>query len=344
MNRKKLTSPGVFTSPRAALALSVCLCAASLAASAQVSLTVSSNLEQTAGTTSRGRSAALASGAHPDDFDKLHLDYGDTLQLSVFGAPEMTSTLQVDSLGDCLVPLVGTIHVQGDTPRQGEDKIRQSLIEKKMFNDPQVFLDIVSYTPHNITVSGEVQSPGKLEILVPKPLLDVLALAGGETPAAGGVISIHHRNADDTISVREITYSMKVNDSGSAASTLVYPGDTVNVRRAGVIYILGAVERPGGYLMVNGGNLTVPEAISLASGTTLVASTKTALVVSRRDGTIRRSEVPLDAEQRGKEPPTPLQDGDILYVITSKLKATLINTSSVLSSAASAGIYAAANH
>jgi polysaccharide export outer membrane protein len=279
--------------------------------------------------------------AHPDDFEKIRLGSGDTLEMSVFGAPEMTHTLQVDNLGNCTVPLVGSLHVAGDTTRQAEDLIRQALIEKKMFNDPEVFVEILAFTAHNITVSGEVQSPGKIALLAPKTVLDVLALAGGETTAAGGEIMIHHRNADGGEDVQKVNYSSKSSDSGPAASTLVYPGDTVNVRRAGVVYVLGAVTRPGGYLMVNGGSLTVPEAVSLANGTTLVASTRIALMVTRNDGTISRTEVPLDAEQRGKVAPTQLHDGDILYVITSRLKATLVNTSSILSSAASAGIYAA---
>jgi polysaccharide export outer membrane protein len=219
--------------------------------------------------------------------------------------------------------------------------IRQYLITKKMFNDPQVFLEIIGFTSHGVTVSGEVQSPGRISLLAPKPLIDVLALAGGETPAAGGEITIHHKNADGIDAIQKISYSSKVSDSGTAASTLVFPGDTVNVGRAGVIYVLGAVTRPGGYLMVNGGSLSVPEALSLANGTTLVASTRTALVVSHSDGTVTRIEIPLDDEQRGKAAPTQLRDGDILYIITSKLKATLINTSNIISSAASAGIYAA---
>ena len=309
---------------------------------AQVSLNVNSNLEQTAGTTSTHHSTVVGSNlAHPYDFEKLRLEFGDTLQMSVFGAPEMDRTLQVDDLGDIVVPLAGTIRVAGDTLRQVETKVGQALIEKNMFNAPQVSLELIGFTPHGITVSGEVQSPGALELLVPRNLLDVLALAGGETPAAGGEIVIHQHVAGAEDSVRRIQYSSKANDAGIATATLVYPGDTVEVTRAGVVYVIGAVSRPGGYLMVNSGSLSVPEAIAVANGETVIASTRTAIVVRRDKGAVSRFEVQLNDEQKGLRPPTQLRDGDILYVLTSKLKATLVNTSSIIASAASAGIIAA---
>ncbi len=321
------------------------LAGVSLNARAQVSSTVTSNLEQTAGTASSRRSTPVGNSmAHPDDFDKLLLESGDTLQMSVFGAPEMEQTLQVDSSGNCLVPLVGVLHLGGETTRQGEDAIRSALIEKKMFNDPQVFLEITAFTPHNVTVSGEVQSPGQIQVLAPRPLIDVLALTGGETPAAGGRVLIRHKNDDGAETVRSIPFSSKVTASDPAATTMVYPGDAVNVPRAGVVYVLGAVEKPGGYLMVNAGSLTVPQAISLANGTTIVAYMHSAIVVSRGPNGINRIEVPVGDEQQGKAEATVLHDGDILYIRTSKLKAAFINTSSIISSAASAGIVSAVNH
>lgn len=319
-----------------------CLCFGLPSLLAQVSLNVNSNLEQTAGITSTNRSAAVGSSlSHPYDFEKLRLDFGDTVEMNVFGAPEMTSTLQVDDLGNIEVPLAGSIHVTGDSLRQVESKIEQALIERKMFNAPQVSLEITGFTPHSVTVSGEVESPGRLELLAPKSLLNILAMAGGETPAAGGTISIHHPVQGAADSVRIVNYSAKANDAEIAAATLVYPGDTVQVKRAGVVYVLGAVNRPGGYLMVNSGTLSAPEAIAVAKGVTLIASTRTAIVVRRHNGTVSRVEIPLDEEQKGVRVPTQLLDGDILFVSTSKLKATFVNTSSILASAAAAGIFIA---
>ena len=326
---------------RAVLAVVCASGAAGLPAWGQVSSTVDANLEQTAGVASSHRAPlTIDTMARPTGFDTLLLDGGQTLEMTVFGAPEMSRTLQIDREGKCVIPLVGSVALAGQTTREGEATIRQLLIDRKMFNDPQVTLQITAYASRNVFVAGEVESPGKLELLAPESLLNVLAMAGGETPAAGGEISIHHRTVEGIDKVRHVPYSSKMHDSDIAANTVVYPGETVNVSRAGVIYVLGAVTRPGGYLMVNGGKLSVPEAISLANGTTLLASTRTAVIVRRQNDMVDRMEVALDDEQKGRKASTALVDGDILYVGTSKLKSTFVNTSGLITSLSGAAIYA----
>ena len=305
----------------------------------QVSPAISSNLEQTAGNTSTRRSLSPSSGpaALPDDFAKLRLDVGYQLELEVFGVPEMSSSLRVDDDGNVIVPLIGAIHVAGDTLREAEKAIAHELVAKEMINSPNVHLKINAFASSAVTVSGEVQSPGKLQLLAPRPLLAVLADAGGETAAAGGHVEIHHPQPGGPEKIVEISYAHGKN-SAEAEKALVSPGDTVYVPRAGVIYVLGAVNRPGGYLMVNGGTLDLPQAVALAMGVSNVGSSKSVVVVRKRDGQIGEFHLRLDEMQRGKAETFALTDGDMVYVPTSKVKSALINSSSVLSAAASATI------
>lgn len=306
---------------------------------AQVSPAISSNLEQTAGTTSTRRSLSPSAGptALPDDFSKLRLDTGYQLGLDVFGAPEMSSSLRVDDDGNVIVPLIGAVHVAGDTLREAEKAIAHELVAKEMINSPNVHLQISAFASGTITVSGEVQSPGKLQLLAPRTLLAVLADAGGETAAAGGHVEVHHPEPGGHEQIVEVTYAPGKN-SAEAERALVSPGDTVYVPRAGVIYVLGAVIRPGGYLMVNGGTLDLPQAIGLALGVSPVASSKSVIVVRKQDGQIVEHRLRLDEMQVGKAETFALKDGDMVYVPTSKVKSALINSSSVLSAAASAAI------
>jgi len=118
----------------------------------------------------------------------------------------------------------------------------------------------------------------------------------------------------------------------------------VFVRRAGVIYVLGAVVHPGGYLMVNGGNLTLTQAIAAAAGTTPVASPSNTIIVRKNGTELIQLRPQLTKEQRGLVASMPLQDGDMVYVPTSKIKSALINSSMVISSAASAAIYVGIDH
>ena len=317
-----------------------CLLAIGSACKAQqVSPTVSSNLEQTAATTSTRRSVTPSSGpiALPNDFTKLRLDTGYLLDLEIFGAPEMNSLLRIDDEGNVTVPLIGTIHVAGDTLRQAEKAIADELVARQMINSPNVNLRISAFPASTVTVSGEVQSPGKLQLLAPSPLLAVLADAGGETTAAGGHVEIHHARSGESEQIVQVAYAPG-KSSTEVEKALVFPGDTVYVPRSGVIYVLGAVNRPGGYLMVNGGTLDLPQAVALAMGVSPVGSSKSVVVVRKRDGRIDEYHMRLDEMQRGKIETFALTDGDMIYIPTSKVKSALINSSSVLSAAASATI------
>jgi polysaccharide export outer membrane protein len=311
----------------------------SLCRAQQVSPSISSNLEATAGTTSTRRSLSPSAGptALPDDFTKLRLDTGYQLELEVYGAPEMNCSLRIDDDGNVMVPLIGAVNVAGDTLLEAEKAIAHELVAKEMINSPNVHLRISAFSVGTVTVSGEVQSPGKLQLLAPRTLLAVLADAGGETTAAGGHVEIHHPQPGGTEQIVRVAYAPG-KDSAEVEKALVSPGDTVYVPRAGVIYVLGAVNRPGGYLMVNGGTLDLPQALALAMGISPVGSSKSVVVVRKRDGQIGEYRLRLDEMQRGKAETFALTDGDMVYVPTSKVKSALINSSSVLSAAASASI------
>jgi polysaccharide biosynthesis/export protein len=305
----------------------------------QNSPVIGSNLEQTAAVTSTRRALASNGGPTvlPDDFTKLRLASGYQLEMAVFGVPEMDCSLRVDDDGNVIVPLVGVIHVAGQTLNEAEKAIEHELIAKELINSPSVHLKITAFAAGTITVSGEVQSPGKLQSLAPRSLLSVLADAGGETTAADGRIEIHHPSADGTEQVVTIRY-ISGKDLGEANKAIVSPGDTVYVPRAGVVYVLGAVNRPGGYLMVSGGALDLPQAVGLALGVSPTGSSKSVIVVRKHGDEVGEYHLRLDDMQRGKSEIFALKDGDMVYVPTDKIKAALINSSAVLSAAASATI------
>ena len=104
-----------------------------------------------------------------------------------------------------------------------------------------------------------------MELLTAHNLADVLALAGGVTQFAGKTIEIRHQ-AGVKPQQQLIHYSRNTDDD-TLSETSVLPGDTITVRRAGIVYVLGGVNRPGGYVMQEDGDLNVTQAISLAYGT-----------------------------------------------------------------------------
>ena len=139
-----------------------------------------------------------------------------------------------------------------------------------------------------------------------------------------------------------LVHYSKASDPKTVEGVIVQPGDTVQVKRAGIVYVLGAVNRPGGYVMQENGTLNVLQAISLANGTSVSASTGTIHLLRRNaDGTEVDMALPLKKISHGKRTDVQLHATDVLYVPTSTIKAIFTNSQAVLASAASASVYAA---
>jgi polysaccharide export outer membrane protein len=200
-----------------------------------------------------------------------------------------------------------------------------------------VNIDVAQYAGQYVTVMGEVVSPGRVPLIAPTALGDVLAQAGGETPAAGARIRIRH-GVGDGLPEQEVPYARSLNTPESA-SILVRPGDAVTVPRAGIVYVLGAVNRPGGFVMQEDGKLNVAQALALSGGTVMQANTGGLRVIRRNpDGTVLDFHLSYDAIAKGKQTPLPLQAEDIVYVPMSKIKATFTSATGIISAAASATI------
>jgi polysaccharide export outer membrane protein len=275
----------------------------------------------------------------PEDFTKLRLAPGFLLSLNVLDDPDFVGTFRVDQQGDVALPILGTMHVAGESVSAARARIEKSLSDKQILNDPQVNLTVLEYTAPEITIIGEVASPGRYPLLVSRRLVDVLALAGGTSVSAGNEVQITRGGADpESVTVH---YS-KATSSLASTGELVQPGDTVQVKRAGIVYVIGAVSRPGGYVMQEDGTLTVLQAISLANGTSLPASVRR-IYLLRHDasGTPVSIPIPLDRMSHGKRADLPLQATDVLYVPLSKVKSVILNSGGIAAAAASATIYTA---
>jgi polysaccharide biosynthesis/export protein len=271
----------------------------------------------------------------PEDFASLKLAPGFLLGMQVYDVPELTADLRVDSNGDITVPMVGLVHVAGKTITDVQSEIALRLRTGKIINDPRVNLNIEQYAGQNVSVLGEVHNPGHLELLAPRNLADVLALVGGETQYAGNVIEIR-RQVNGAPTQMQVHYDQSKNDD-SLKSIIVNPGDIITVRRAGIVYVLGGVTRPGGYVMQEGGTLNLTQAIALAYGTSMQASVSSIRLLRKKsDGSVQEIPIPYKDITKGKVAPTVLQAEDVIYVPISKVKTVL--TSSLLSSTAGAAM------
>jgi polysaccharide biosynthesis/export protein len=276
----------------------------------------------------------------PEDFTKLRLAPGFLLSLNVLDDPDFVGTFRVDQQGDIALPILGTMHVAGKSVPTARAQIQKSLSDNQILNDPQVNLTVLEYTAPEVTIIGEVTSPGKYPMLSPRKLVDVLALAGGTTLTAANEVQITSASAERQLIL--VHYSRRTNPQ-SVDGVMVQPGDTVQVKRAGIVYVLGAVTRPGGFVMQEEGTLNVMQAIALAYGTTTLASTSTIYILHPNpDGSVTYTRVPYKQMTRGQSANIPLQAADVLFVPTSKMKTIYSNTQQLMNQAAIASIYLAA--
>ncbi len=288
-------------------------------------------------TSANGAGHSSGLGAVPEDFVRMKLAPGFMVGLNVLDDPDFSSSFRIDEQGNIAVPILGTMHIAGETVSEARAQIRKRLLDGNILKDPQVEVTVLEYTESEVTIIGEVGSPGKHPLLSPSKLVNVLALAGGPTAAAGNQVLIT-RGTEGGEPV--LVHYSKATDPKAVDDVIVYPGDTVQVKRAGIVYVLGAVNRPGGFVMQEEGTLNVLQAISLAYGTSVLASNKTIYLLHRNpDGTVAYVALPYKKITHGQSANVQLHATDIVYVPTSTFKLIYGNFQGVIDSAATTSIY-----
>jgi polysaccharide biosynthesis/export protein len=267
----------------------------------------------------------------------LQISSGDLLELNVFDTPELSGKLRVDERGNIALPLAGALPVAGLTAEQAARKIEARLREAAILKEPHASVTVVESATQGITIMGEVRNPGVYLLLGARDLLDLISEAGGLNPQAGKDVIITHRNDfDHPITVRLGSKP----GSPSGVNVDIRPGDTIVVSHEGIVYVVGDVGKPGGFLIENNDRLTVLQAISLAQGTNKTAALNRAKVIRKTD--TGRQELPVSLKKilANNAPDETLFDGDILFVPSSAGKSALRSVEQViLPAAASAAIY-----
>lgn len=268
--------------------------------------------------------------------ESLLIGPGDQLHIQVLNTPELDETARVTDAGDLRLILGGDIMLRLLTPGQAAQKIEQRLRQELIMYNPRVLVTVVSYSTQNVTVFGQVIRPGSYPVDTPRSVLDVLAQAGGFTELGDHHIIVERHGSGE----RTIFYIPNTPEELTHVNLIVGPGDKVIVPKTGIVYVLGDVNRAGGYPMNdNESGLTVVSAVALAGGTAHSAVPSAAKLIRRDAAGAHGTPLPLSAMQKGKKPDEPLQDGDIIYVPFSYLRNAALGLTGIAASAASAVIY-----
>jgi polysaccharide export outer membrane protein len=291
------------------------------------------------------RIAQLAAAARQVDYV---IGAGDVLGIEVFDVPELSREVRVSESGFVAIPLIPVkVQAGGLTAFQFQDKLSELLQVNGLVTHPQITVTVKEQHSQPITVIGAVKTPLTIQAVHQMNLLQALSQAGGIADDAGSKVLITRKPAspvpDGTASdattadagAKEVakassspplkdlenTITIDINDlldSGDPKYNIVLMGgDVITVPRGGVIYAVGAVEHPGGFVMQSDrAQLTVLKVVSLAGGLTATAKGGNAVILRQAPGSPQRQQVPVDLKKilalKGED--VSLRQNDILYV------------------------------
>ncbi len=267
------------------------------------------------------RSAATPAGTpvaaqSPSRAAALRLDAGDLLEVTTFDTPELSGKFRVDSRGEISLPLGGAVRVRGLTAEQAAVAVERLLRDRDILKNPHVTVMVLEYATQGVNVMGEVKQPGIYPLTGKHGVLDLISMAGGLTPYASRSVNITHGAP---------TWDMvTVNLAGAHGDALqndveVQPGDRIVVLRAGVVYVIGDVGKPGGFVIEGKDNVTVIQALAMAQGMNRTAKSNGFLIRNTSSGRTE-TQLALSKILDNKAPDPKLQDGDIVFVPLSGAK------------------------
>ena len=250
----------------------------------------------------------LASPVHAQshvDLPDYKLGGGDTLRISVHQNPDLTIEARVSELGMISYPLLGQLKVGGLAVSDVESMIASGLKERNFVKQPVVTATLLQVRGHQASVLGNVTRPGRFPLESPTlRVSDLLALAGGTTPAASDILVL--TGVRDGKPFRaEIELPMLFGPNGSALNIVVRNGDTLFVDRSPMVYIYGEVQRPGSFRIER--NMTVMQVLAAGGGLNL-RGTERGIELRRRldeGGRVVVSKPKMD---------DPVRDGDVIFV------------------------------
>jgi polysaccharide biosynthesis/export protein len=244
---------------------------------------------------------------------------GDLLSITVFDTPEFSGTIRVSNEGNLTLPLVGSLHLEGMSAENAALFIRKKLINENFVKDPQVNVSFVDFINQSAVVLGEVEKPGAVQILGSRTLWEIIGAAGGITPAAANRVVIIHRSGTSHPQHLDVNFDR---DLSTQLNPQIFPGDTIQVPRAGMVYVVGEVGKQGAFPILHE-KLTLVQAVSLAEG--LKYTSKSNEVRLIRTGTNGREIYKIDVPEvlKGKTPDIELRNDDIVYVPNSAIKVVI---------------------
>ena len=285
-----------------------------------------------ASTTGVGQKKVAAPAIPGDAVGDSVISPDDVLDVYVMDVAELSRQYRVNPAGKVVLPLLSDpLPAAGLTQTEFAKEVASQLRDKGLVTDAHIVVTIVSSRLKSVAITGAVKMPQIYPVFGKTTLLDVLSQAQGLADDAGNV-AIVSRGEIGEQATGQTTQSANIKkllqDANPSDNIEIYPGDRVTVPHAGVVYVVGAVNKPGGFVMKASNGITVLQALAMAEDAKL-NSVKTKAVVIRPDPKAPEGHeqipVNLNLVLQGKQPDLVMIADDILYIPESASKRAFRN-------------------
>src|SRR6267154_1375776 len=306
-------------------------------------------------------SADLAANANAREYT---IGTDDVLEVNVFEAQELNREVRVSASGEISLPLLGGVRAAGLTPRELEKSLEQLLRQKYMkdphigvfvremqshpvsvmgavrkpgtfqIRGSKTLLEILSLAEGLAEDAGEEviilrgagpnNSPGSFSEKANGVTASSQAIGPQETERPGATDAGADKISGSSQNVVQVNLKDLLDSTDPTHNPAVYPGDIVKVSRAGIVYVVGAVRRPGGFAMKTNERISVLQAIALSEGLTRTASKNGARIIRTNEQNGARTGIPINLGKilSGTSPDPMLGPRDIVFVPDSAAKST----------------------
>ena len=280
----------------------------------------------------------------------------DQILIHAIDAPEISDKpILIGMNGKITLPLIGRVKAAGLTVEQLETELNAQL--RQYVKDPQVSITVVEFRSQPVSVFGAVTKPGVIQLRGRKTLYEVLSMAGGPRETAGASLTVTRRReygdlplpgakTDPTgqFSSAELNVQEVLEGKNPAVNIESKPNDVISVSAAesNMIYVVGDVQRAGGFTLGGRDTVSVLMALSMAGGLGRTAKPEKARIIRSVPGDSKPRETVVNLKKvlDGKAEDIGLHPQEVLVVPTSSRKNFRTNAlPQILAAAAYAAIY-----
>jgi protein involved in polysaccharide export with SLBB domain len=281
----------------------------------------------------QGASIMPASNLDTQGIRRYVLGPGDTLDVRVFGQPDLNWQGEVEADGNITsLPFIDTpIRAQCRTDKDIQKDVIAAY--SKFLRSPQISVRVTGRNSRNpATIFGGVAAPARIQMMRKVRLNEMITQSGGVTERANGDIQILHTEPVMCLEPGEVDEPLTTPDGLLAANTLkvyklsdliagkteanpiIRPGDIVTVMESKPVYITGSVTSPQPVLLREG--YTLGHVIAMVGGPTTGAKASDVRIYRQKPGSIDQEVIHVDLEaiKKQKKEDVLLQAYDIIEV------------------------------